>query len=354
MHTCHNPLQCFLPPHILDRLLDVDDPEIRNLAIEAIKQSAAARTMRFTLSTMPIMAAIPSPARNKHRLVYDMECKSLMQQLPGKLVLSEGDDISSVTDDAVKEAYDYSGVTYDFYKEVFDRNSLDDRGMSLISSVHFGRRYNNAFWNGEQMTYGDGDGSIFIRFTKGLDVVAHELTHGVVEHTSDLEYLNEPGALNEHFADAMSALVKQWHLKQEVTEADWLMGTDIMGSRVQAKGLRTFKAEKAYENDPLLGTDPQPKHMKEKYEGVDDNGGVHWNSGIPNHAFYLVAMELGGYAWKKVGPIWYQTLRNLNRFSQFQEAASMTHQVAGAMFGSGSNEQQAIKRAWDTVGITIS
>jgi Zn-dependent metalloprotease len=276
-----------------------------------------------------------------------------MQRLPGKLVLSEGDDISSVTDEAVKEAYDYSGVVYDFYQQIFNRNSLDDRGMSLISSVHFGRRHNNAFFNGEQMAYGDGDGSIFIRFTKGLDVVAHELTHGVVQHTSNLKYEYESGALNEHFADAMSALVKQWHLKQDVTQADWLMGTDIMGPRVQAKSLRTFKAEKAYENDPLLGTDPQSKHMKEKYEGDEDNGGVHWNSGIPNHTFYLVAMELGGYAWEKVGPIWYQTLKNLNRFSKFQEAASMTYQVAGTIFGSGSNEQQAVKKAWDAVGITV-
>lgn len=351
MHICHNPLHCFLPPYVLDRLIDSDDPEIRSLALDAIKQAAAARTMRTTLSTMPIMAAVPSPAGTKHRLVYDMEQRNLMQLLPGKLVRSEGN--SPVTDEAVNEAYDYSGITYDFYQEILGRNSLDDRGMSLISSVHFGSRYNNAFWNGGQMTYGDGDGAIFIRFTKGLDVVAHELTHGVVEHTSNLEYLNESGALNEHFADAMSALIKQWHLGQEANQADWLMGDTIIGPKVTAKGLRTFKAEKAYENDPLLGTDRQPKHMKDKYTGFEDNGGVHINSGIPNHAFYLAATELGGYAWEKVGPIWYKTLRNLNRTSPFQEAAQMTYQVAGADYGSGSLEQQAIKKAWDAVGITV-
>lgn len=290
---CHNSLSCFLPPYVTDRLINSDDPELRNLAVEAIKQAAASRTMRTTLSAMPIMAAIPSPAGTKHRLVYDMENIGLIQSLPGKLVLSEDDDETSVTDEAVKEAYNYSGVTYDFYKEVFNRNSLDDQGMSLISSVHFDRRYNNAFFNGEQMTYGDGDGSLFIRFTKALDVVAHELTHGVVQHTSNLNYKAEPGALNEHFADAMSALVKQWHLKQDVKQADWLMGSDIMGSRVSAKSLRTFKADKAYKDDPLLGTDPQPKHYKDKDTGSGDNFGVHINSGIPNHAFYLAAMELG-------------------------------------------------------------
>ncbi|MFN6474438.1 MAG: M4 family metallopeptidase [Nostoc sp. SerVER01] len=353
MHTCHNPLHCFLPPHVLDRLLNADDPEIRDLTVEAIKHSAAARTMRFTLSTMSIMAAIPSPAGTKNRLVYDMENIGLMQLLPGKLVLSEGDDISSITDEAVKEAYNYSGIVYDFYQEVFQRNSLDDRGMSLISSVHFGRRYNNAFWDGEQMVYGDGDGSIFLRFTKALDVVAHELTHGVVQFTSNLEYRDEPGALNEHFADAMSALVKQKHLNQDVHNADWLMGDGIMGPGVQAKCLRTFKAEKAFQNDPLLGTDPQPKHIREKYIGSKDNGGVHINSGIPNHAFYLVAMELGGQSWQRVGPIWYQTLKALSRNSNFQDAAAMTYQVAGTLFGNNSTEQKAVKKAWDAVGISV-
>lgn len=347
--SCHNPLHCFLPPYVIDRFTESGDPEIRRLGIEAMASAAAARTMRSTLATMPMMAAIPSPAGNKHRLVYDM--KNRQSPLPGKLVRSESD--IAVTDDAVNEAYDYSGVVYDFYKEVFQRNSLDDRGMSLISSVHQGRRYNNAFWNGEQMAYGDGDGRIFIRFTKGLDVVGHELTHGVVSHTSNLNYWDESGALNEHFADVMGEIIQQWYLKRDVTQSDWRMGEDIMGPGVSAKCLRTFKAEKAYENDPLLGTDPQPKHIRDKYTGSDDNGGVHINSGIPNHAFYKVAMEIGGNAWEKTGKIWYQTLKNLNNRSDFQEAASMTHMVAGSMFGAGSLEQKSVKNGWSAVGITV-
>jgi Zn-dependent metalloprotease len=151
----------------------------------------------------------------------------------------------------------------------------------------------------------------------------------------------------------MGALVKQWYLKQDVKTADWLNGDSIMGPGVSAKCIRTFKAEKAYENDPLLGTDPQPKHIRDKYNGSDDNGGVHINSGIPNHAFYRVAMEIGDYAWEKTGKIWYQTLKNLNTRSNFQEAASMTHMVAGSMFGSNSLEQQAVKNGWNAVGITV-
>ena len=351
MHTCHNPIHCFLPPYVLEHLAESDEPEIRRLAIEAIAAAAEARAVRATLATMPMMAAIPSPGATKHRLIYDMQNRRFQFFLPGTLIRSEGEP--PVSDEAVNEAYDYSGVVYDFYEAIFGRNSLDNRGMSLISSVHFGRRYNNAFWNGEQMAYGDGDSRIFVRFTKALDVVGHELTHGVITHESNLVYRDEPGALNEHFADVMGALVEQWYLKQTADEADWLIGEDIMGPEVSAKCLRTFKGEKAYENDSLLGTDPQPKHIRDKYTGSEDYGGVHINSGIPNHAFYQVANELGGYVWEKAGRIWYQTLRNLNQFSQFQDAARMTYQVAGADYGLGSLEQQAVKKGWDAVGITV-
>jgi Zn-dependent metalloprotease len=347
--SCHNPLHCFLPPHVIDRLTESSDPAIRRLGIEALASAAQARAIRSTFSAMPMMAAIPSPAGTKNRLVYDMKSKRF--PLPGKLVGSEGK--RPTTDEAAQEAYDYSGVVYDFYKEKFQRNSLDDRGMSLISSVHLGRNHNNAFFDGKQMAYGDGDGQIFIRFTKALDVVAHELTHGVVSFTSNLDYQDESGALNEHFADAIGAMVKQWHLKQDVKAANWLNGDTIMGPGVTAKCIRTFKEGKAYENDPLLGTDPQPKHIEFKYKGDDDNGGVHINSGIPNHAFYRVAMEIGGNSWDKTGKIWYQTLKNLNNKSDFQEAASMTHTVAGSMFGAGSLEQNAVKIGWDAVGIKV-
>lgn len=347
--SCHNPLHCFLPPYVIDRLTESEDPEIRRLGIDAMASAAATRAVRSTLAMMPMMAAIPSPAGTKHRLVYDM--KTRRSPLPGKLIRSEGD--AAVADKAINEAYDHAGITYDFYKDIFDRNSLDNRGMSLISSVHYGRKENNAFWTGEQMLYGDGDGRIFVRFTKALDVVAHELTHGVISFTSDLKYEDEPGALNEHFADAFGAMVKQWYLKQDVNAANWLNGDTIMGPAVTAKCIRTFKEGKAYENDPLLGTDPQPKHMRDKYLGTDDSGGVHINSGIPNHAFYRVAIEIGGNSWDKTGKIWYQTLKNLNSQSQFQEAASMTHMVAGSMFGAGSLEQNAVKTGWSAVGITV-
>ncbi|HSD65136.1 MAG TPA: M4 family metallopeptidase, partial [Vicinamibacteria bacterium] len=221
-----HPLHCIVPPYILEKLADSPNAKVRRLAVEALQQSSAMRATRRALSVMPRMAATPSPQARKYRLVYDAKGGSF-SSLPGKLVREEGGKASK--DPAVNEAYRHAGYTYDFYQKVLGRNSLDDAGMSLISSVHLGRRLNNAFWTGEQMAYGDGDGSLFIRFTKSLDVVGHELTHGVVTHTSNLEYHDEPGALNEHFADVFGTLVKQWKRKQTVATASWLIGEEIMG-----------------------------------------------------------------------------------------------------------------------------
>jgi len=323
------------------------DAKVRRIAIDAIEQSSAARAVRATMTMMAAFAALPSPGAKRHRLVYDVKHGDF-DQLPGALVRSEYDPKSD--DQAVNEAYSYAGTTYNFYKRLFGRNSLDDRGMTLTSSVHLGQRLNNAFWTGDQMCYGDGDGQIFIRFTKSLDVVGHELTHGVVSHTCNLEYRNEPGALNEHFADVFGSLVKQWRRRQTVKKADWLIGADIMGPETSAKSLRTFTEDKAYENDPLLGTDPQPKHLKNKYKGTADYGGVHINSGIPNHAFYLVAMELGGKSWEKAGRIWYKTMLKLTSTSQFTDMVESTAESAATLYGHGSLEQKAVAMAWKAVG----
>jgi Zn-dependent metalloprotease len=328
-------------------MAESSDVRVRRLAIEAIANASAVRAVRATLATMPSWAATPSPAFRRHRLVYDVKSGGF-NDLPGRLVRGERDNKNA--DAPVNEAYSYSGSTYNFYRRIFNRNSLDDHGMTLISSVHLGQRLNNAFWTGEQMCYGDGDGRIFIRFTKSFDVVGHELTHGVISHTCNLVYSNEPGALNEHFADVFGSLVKQWSRRQTAARADWLIGADIMGPETSAKSLRTFKAGKAYENDPLLGTDPQPKHLKNKYTGSGDYGGVHINSGIPNHAFYLAAMEIGGRAWERAGQIWYKTMLKLTSTSNFADMVENSTETAVTLFGNGSKEHRALSKAWKSVG----
>ncbi|MER2536061.1 MAG: M4 family metallopeptidase [Rhizobiaceae bacterium] len=350
-NRCFNSFSCFVSPDVVDELLKSADPAIRDAALETTKLSAEARTMRFMTQMMPQLSAIPSPSNSKYRLVYDMREVGNMLALPGTLVREEGG--SESTDAAVNEAYEFAGVTYDCYKEVFGRNSLDDNGMQLISSVHFGRRFQNGFWNGFQMAYGDGDGQIFLRFTKSLDVVAHELTHGVITHSSNLVYQDEPGALNESFADVMSAIVVQWDRKQSVDEADWLMGNELMGPALggTARAFRVFDEGKAYENHPVLGTDRQPKHIRDKYTGTQDNGGVHINSGIPNHAFYRVAKKLGGNSWEAAGQIWYETLLSLRSTSDFRHCAETCLQVARKNYGTGSAEEQAVIEGWQAVGL---
>ena len=348
LHPSHDPIRCFVPPHVLDHLVGSHNPAIRRLATRTRALAASTRADRARLAALPVAAAPPPPTAGKRRLVYDIE--NALFGLPGRLVRSEGE--APTGDPAADEAYLHSGTTYDFYRELFGRNSLDDRGLSLLSSVHFGEGFANAFWNGEQMLYGDGDGAIFLRFTRALDVVGHELTHGVVQYECNLEYHDEPGALNEHFADVFGILVKQWRSGQTAAQADWLVGEEILGPAVHAKGIRTFRGEKAYVGDPVLGTDPQPKHLRDLYNGPEDRGGVHLNSGIPNHAFYRAAIALGGRAWETVGWIWYETLKRLGRSSGFREAARASIEVAGWPRG-GKVQQEAVKAAWAAVGIAV-
>jgi Zn-dependent metalloprotease len=348
MCTCRNPIHCIVPPFVLKKMAVSEDAKVRKFAIDNLGPSGALRAVRKELSSMQFFAAIPSPAGKKHRLIYN---GGNLPSLPGTLVRSEGQ--AKHKDPAVNEAYDYSGNTYDFYKNIFKRNSLDDRGMSLLSTVHTRKRFNNAFWNGEQMAYGDGDGIVFNRFTASLDVVGHELTHGVVTFTANLDYENQSGALNEHFADVMGVLVRQWRKAKAATKGAWLIGAELIKPAPTRRALRDMSAPgTAFTDDPHLGTDPQPKHMDDYYAGADDYGGVHINSGIPNHAFYKVATALGGKPWVKAGQIWYDSLRKLSAHSQFRDAAETTVLVAGSLFDAAT--AKVVRTAWADVGIKVS
>ena len=215
-----------------------------------------------------------------------------------------------VKDVAVNEAYDGLGATYDFFSKAYGRDSIDDAGLALDASVHFGKDYDNAFWDGKQMVFGDGDGVYFNRFTVSLDVIGHELTHGVTEDEAGLIYSNQSGALNESISDVFGVLVKQYALKQKAADADWLIGATLLTKKVKGVALRSMKAPGTAYDDPVLGKDPQPAHMKGYVQTMEDNGGVHINSGIPNNAFYRLAVALGGFAWEKAGRIWYEALRD--------------------------------------------
>ena len=348
-----SPLQCIVPPYMVEALARCADPAIREGALVALAHCAAVRAVRAFAGQMPAMMVTPSPARKKHRLVYDARGRDV---LPGRLVRQEG--APKATDTAVNEAYDFSGDTFDFFYDLFGRNSLDDAGMSLVSSVHVGEAdggdrfqpMSNAFWDGSQMAYGDGDGKVFRGFTRSLDVVAHELTHGVQAFTSNLVYRGQSGALNEHFADVFGVLVRQWRRKEAAEQASWLVGAEVLVPADTRRGTRDMEHPgTAYRDDPMLGSDPQPDHMKRLYEGPADAGGVHLNSGIPNRAFVLAAKALGGHAWETPAAIWYEAMLQLSRTSRFADLARITAQVAGDRFGTAA--RKAVKAAWKKVGL---
>ena len=351
-HNVHDPIQCVIPPYITDRLTQSEDPETRARAIANLAMSAAMRARRVMAQAMPALMASQAPAGAgaKNRLVYDAKQSD---QLPGSLARSEGDKKSG--DAAVDEAYDGSGDTYDFYNKIFGRNSLDDDGMTLSSSVHVaepgGSPMNNAFWDGEQMAYGDGDGAIFQRFTKSLDVIGHELTHGVQSFTSNLRYFGQSGALNEHFADVFGILIRQWKRGETALAASWVIGAEVFVPAPTRRGIRDMENPgTAFVNDPDLGTDPQPAVLSKLYKGGRDLGGVHINSGIPNRVFALTAKALKGNAWETAGRIWYNTMVQLRSNAQFLDCAKMTVLVSG---NEGAVAKKAVKAAWKKVGITV-
>jgi Zn-dependent metalloprotease len=338
------PIQCIVPPHMLREIIQKGDASQQTWALQTLAVSAQIRGRREILGQLPVA----TPAGTKRRTVYDAKHA---QQAPGTLVRGEGDPASS--DVAANEAYDGAGKTFDFYEQAFGRNSIDDRGMRLDSTVHYGRSYDNAFWDGQQMVYGDGDGRIFGRFTQCLDVIGHELTHGVTQFEAGLNYQDQSGALNESMSDVFGSLVKQKSLGQKAQDADWLIGKGLLAPNIQGVALRSMKDPGTAYDDPTLGKDPQPGSMTNYVDTTDDNGGVHINSGIPNRAFFLTATAMGGFAWEKAGVIWYKALSRLRPTSNFQEAADMTFNVAGEQFGTGSAEQEAVRTAWATVGLTV-
>jgi len=338
---------------MVDALARCGDPAVREAALVSLAHCAAVRAVRAFAGQLPAMLVAPSPAGRKYRLVYDARGRDV---LPGKLVREEGDPKGA--DAAVNEAYDFSGDTFDFLHAVFGRNSLDDAGMSLISSVHVGEAdgrdrfqpMNNAFWDGSQMAYGDGDGVVFRGFTRSLDVVAHELAHGMQAFTSNLVYRGQSGSLNEHFADVFGVLTRQWRRKESAETASWLVGREVLVPAETRRGIRDLEHPgTAYRDDPLLGSDPQPGHIKQLFTGPADSGGVHINSGIPNRAFVLVAKSLGGNAWEVPGKIWYEALLQLSRTSRFEDLARITSQIAGDRFGTAT--RRAVRGAWKKVGL---
>ncbi|MFT4228766.1 MAG: M4 family metallopeptidase [Microbacterium sp.] len=340
-----------VPPYLLARVADAQHPGFARAADAARRTLVAPRSYtprtRLTLSVEgDALVAEASPAPD--RTISDAENTTT---LPGRTVRREDDP--PVADLAVNEAFDGLGATFDLFQQAYGRDSIDGAGTALKASVHYGSDYDNAFWDGAQMVFGDGDGEVFAGFTGSISVIAHELTHGVTEHEAGLVYRGQSGALNESISDVFGALTEQHLLDQTADAASWLIGAGIFTDAVEGVALRSMKAPGTAYDDDVLGRDPQPAHMRDYVETDDDNGGVHLNSGIPNHAFYLAATALGGRAWERAGLVWYRTLSGggLAATADFAAFARATLAAAAGEYGEESEEAAAVRAAWTAVGV---
>ena len=344
MRSATRTRQYFIPPYIFRNVVEKGDSRFRNRAIRSLTIRARLQGRREILSQIQLS----SPVGEKFRTVFDAKEG---RYLPGTLVLTEGQPSSN--DEKINAVYENLGIVYDFFREVFGRYSIDNRGQRLIATLHFDSDFDNAFWDGRQLVFGDGDGVLFQGLSRSLGVLAHELSHGVIQYASDLGPQDESGALAESWADVFASLVKQYHQNQDVSDATWLVGRHILGPGIKGQAVRSLKEPGTAYDDPILGKDPQVSHFRNFVNTDEDRGGVHINSGIPNRAFYLVAKQLGGYAWEDAGKIWYEALHRFHRETDFTSAANSTYQVAGELYGQGSDQQQAVLNAWEEVGVRV-
>lgn len=345
----------YVPPHVLDQLGRNGDAAARKAAKSAVAQGKKARQRRAKMGVSltegqaagQVTPAAPSSTGTGRREVFDSQTTAQQRKA---LVRAEGDPATPDRD--VTDVYEFLGAVREYFGDRLGRNSIDNRGLDLVANVHFRKNYMNAFWDGDEMTFGDGDGSIFTSFSRSLDVVAHELAHGVTQFTAGLVYRDQPGALNEHFSDVFGSAITQWHMGQSPEEADWLIGDEIMGPTLFGEALRSMREPGMAYDNPLIGKDPQPNHMKNLYKGSGDNGGVHINSGIPNRAFYLTAMELGDT--HAAARVWYHALQNLGSRASFAKAVDRIVRSSRVLVHAGEvpkGTPQIVRGAFRSVGL---
>jgi Zn-dependent metalloprotease len=346
--SARDPIHCILPPSILRRIAEHGDDELRATALKTLeldhkfriaRAESAGRRGGRTLQPVTFARIGGKP----NRTIYDAHHSN--NQTPHDPVRIEGQ--RPTADQAVNQAYDGLGYTYEYYWSNFQRDSVDGRGEQLLGVVHYGLKYDNAFWDGAgHMFFGDGDGRLLKQTTAGIDVIGHELTHGVTQNEANLVYSGQSGALNESISDVFGIQVKQMALGQTVETSDWLIGADVVGPEL-APALRSMK-----QPGSAHPYDDQPADM----DGYVDGGDVHTNSGIPNRAFYLVASALGGHSWDAAGPIWYATLcdSQLRADAGFSDFARLTKVQAERRCGANSREVDAVASAWETVKVPLA
>jgi Zn-dependent metalloprotease len=345
--TDRMPVCCIIPPHQLESIAENGDAASRLKAEETLRTTAQLMGQREAFMMMGNWELM---AGGRQRATYDA---LTFTRLPGISKRKE-EDVNPCGQPDADEAHDGAASVYELFSKVFQRDSLDGKGQRLVSTVNYGRNYSNAFWNGRQLVYGQGDGELFGRFTASLSVLGHEFVHGVVQNTCNLVYQGQPGALNESFADIFGLMVDHYVTKTPATpdRNSWVIGRGLLLPGVKGSGIRNMLEPGTAYDDPVLGRDPQPADMDHYIQTTQDNGGTHLNSSIPNRAFAIAACKIGGYSWERIGKIWYRCLtKYLTRDSGFTDCAEGTILAAREMYGPNSREEEAVEEGWQAVKV---
>jgi len=336
------PMCCaIVPPDVLRRL--AREPSLDAATRQRLRDSCLETERLRGLREAHRIATLRDPERHTAEVAAHVPVQHLFDCKQRKTL--PGAPVSRPTG-GFKTTFDTTARLIEFYQTVLGRNSVDAKGMDLVSSLHYAKHYDNAFWNGQQMVYGDGDGELFGAMYLSPDVIGHELTHGVTQNESALRYEGESGALNESISDVFGAVFNQWLNQWDAAEPrGWLIGAGIIAPPAQAKGYSCLRDMAQPSAAHCLA--PQP----ERYAQIDPTADVHDNSGVPNKAFASFARALGGQAWQTAIKVWYDacTKRRLRSDATFQEFAAVTRASAQRLGGSALAD--ACRAAWAGVGL---
>lgn len=375
VNDCRAPCTCcyVIPPYLLQKVHQTDQiredhlidsipahvkpkkptfhSKVRHLTERVNRRSAQRANPEYQASGKVALTnqleAHAFPGKEPSITIYDAQYK---EKLPGRFVASNTSRQKAIKKDKMaKKVLKAATDVHEFWLKNFNLNSFDDKGTEIRSTIHFGKNFANAFWNGKQMVFGDGDK--YLSNFADLSVVGHEFGHAVTGNK--LNYQGEAGALNEHLSDVWGSLIEQYKKKQTANQADWLIGKGVIKVDGQRFPLRSMKAPGTAYYSPQIGQDPQPSHYSQRYTGLEDNGGVHINSGIPNKAFYLFADAQGGHAWEKAGRLWYLTIQSnvIHPNCSMHEFAQTTIYTALQHYPHDYKMHQDLAHAWQTVGL---
>ena len=328
---------CIIPDDVLKKIKDK----------HTLENSEAIRDFRASV-VLKKASKVPVPGdHDEVRILYDAHNSLVLNEDEANIIEVDYEQEHKNTGSSVElEMFD---KTYDFFRQKLGMESYDNRDSIWKIFQHFGKQYNNAFWNGKVFVFGDADKVFFETFWI-QDICTHEAMHAVTGYVTQLQYVGQSGALNEHISDVIAICLVNF--LQQVGQWKWVIGEGVWTKNIKGKGLRTFTLEPAYD-DPIIGRDGQPKHMKDyanlPNDKKHDMGGVHINSGILNHAFYSFVYRSGKKPFEEPLNIWWKAVQRTKAFDDF--AAFAYNTIEASIYYGDTQLLEHLQAAWFDVGI---